>query len=64
MTGWEPTNPPPFATCDNCDQWADGLLDGRPLCADCCDRLLDRTEALAINPAMQDTLPGLDEWTP
>lgn len=28
-------DPPPFAPCVACDEWADGLLNGRPLCSRC-----------------------------
>ena len=47
--------------CTFCPEKAAGWLDGQPVCLDCADRLIDRIEAVSLNPKMAELLPPLHE---
>lgn len=52
-----------YLGCDapGCMAYADGLLEGRPLCLDCADLVLERMLAVTIAPSLRSTLPPLFE---
>lgn len=48
--------------CSFCpDRKADVRVDGKPLCADCADALLERAQALELCPKLANLLPPLGE---
>jgi hypothetical protein len=53
----------PNLLCDapGCGRLADGLLDGRPLCCDDADLIIERAEAVHLAPSLRSTLPPLFE---
>jgi hypothetical protein len=53
-------------TCSmpGCEAWAIGDLDGTPYCADCCELVLDRLEAVMAYPDLRETLPALEYVPP
>lgn len=42
-----------------CQQMADLLFDGQPLCIDCADILWQRIHAIGLNPELRNQLPDL-----
>ena len=50
------------APCEFCPEAAEAILDESQLvCLDCLERVLDRAEAVYINPAMRGTLPAFSD---
>lgn len=61
MIFWEDLIERPYMGCQlpGCDARAECILDGSAFCLDCAERVLDRREAIALNPRMRSQFPEL-----